>query len=136
MLNKKVVLSILLLVLLGLSFAYYQYNKKVEGLEHAAPDYIMTANELFDAFDNDESAASLKYVDKIIEVTGEIARVKQSDSLSNVVLHADNALAGGINCSFKNKNGSLTKGETITLKGDCQGFLMDVILNNCYVDKG
>lgn len=112
----------------------YMYNKKVPGLENVQADYSLSADELFDAFEQNEADALLKYENKVIAVTGKIASIKHGEVSSNVVLLAENALAGGINCSFSDLNKQLVTSELVTIKGRCQGFLMDVVLNNCTID--
>ena len=131
----KYIVPLFILVAFAAVSGIIQFSQKVESLKDINPDFSMTANELFDAFDKDENSASLKYNNKIIEVRGEIDRIKITDSLSNIVLSAENALAGGINCSFLEGVGQAQKGDEIKIKGKCQGFLLDVILNNCYVEN-
>lgn len=129
---KKVLLVILAIAAIGLAIGFYLYNKKVPGLGSVEPDFSLTADELFDAFDADETSALAKYENKVLEVTGEVVSVKFDGTLANVILKAENAMAGGINCSFKQEAVNIEKGNIATIKGQCQGFLMDVVLNNCY----
>ena len=112
----------------------YFFNKKVPGLKHATPAYSITADELYNDFQEDESAAMSKYKDKVLSVTGEVLSIKSSEEGSNVMLHAENAMANGINCSFKGPVPQISEGDEVTIKGRCQGLLMDVILNNCYAE--
>ena len=129
---KRIALIVVLLATVaGLSTGYYLFNKKVPSLENTQADFELTANELFDAFNDDELASMLKYEGKVIAVSGQVSSIKVSDSTSNVTLHADNALIGGINCSFNARVSDLKEGDEVTIKGRCQGILMDVILNNC-----
>lgn len=131
-LKKYILLGILIAVLFGGGTGYYMFNKKVPTLENTAPDFILTADELFDSFETNEKQALLKYENKIIEVTGVVISVKNNKEDSNITLEAEMAMIGGINCSFKHKQDQdIAKGSTVSIKGKCQGFLMDVILNNC-----
>ena len=128
---KKVILSILVIVGIGVFYGFYIYNKKVPSLENATPDYTLTADELFSSFSSDEANAMKTYEGKVIQVSGNVLSVTPTDSISNVVLSAKDALFGGINCSFNNLENAPTKGQNITLKCQCQGYLTNVILNNC-----
>lgn len=121
--------------LTGAFIGYYMFNKKVPGLENLEADYSLTANELFDAFDQNEPEALLKYENKILSVTGTVSSVKHGEVSSNIILHADNAMAGGINCSFNDRMNMVEKGQKIIIKGRCQGFLLDVILNNSVINE-
>ncbi len=133
--KSKLILAILALALLGGGYGYYLFNKKTPGLENAKADFMVNANELFDAFDSNEQEAQSTYGSKVVEVTGEVLEVKQSDTQTTIILKAENALIGGINCSFSKIIEAPGVGEEITIRGLCQGFLMDVILNNCTIVK-
>ncbi len=130
--KTKMLLSLLLIGLLGLAIGYFLFTMKVPSLENAKADFELTADELFNAFDENESAALIQYEGKVIAVSGKVSRIKTSETTSNITLDAQNAMAGGINCSFNEIVSQINKGDTVTIKGRCQGFLMDVVLNNCF----
>ena len=107
-------------------------------------DFSMTANELFDEFDQNEKEATLKYQDKIIALTGTIESVKPViDSQIQVVMTADNALFGGIKAlmhskyvddpEYQEQISGLKSGMVSELKCKCVGFDMEVDLNNCFI---
>ncbi len=132
---KKLLIAALLVLLAAGGIGFYLFNKKVPGLANATPDFHHTADELYDAFDRDEAEANTMYTGKIIDVSGLILSVKNTNETANVVLEAANAMAGGINCSFKSTVEGLEKGREVTIRGECQGILMDVVLNNCHLVK-
>ncbi len=129
--KTKIIASILIIGFIGLAVAYYLFTMKVPGLENTEANFELTADELFNAFDENESASMVKYEGQVIAVTGIVSRIKLSESTSNITLDAKNAMAGGINCSFNEIVANINKGDSVTIKGRCQGFLMDVVLNNC-----
>jgi hypothetical protein len=130
---KKLLVLLLLLAVVAGSIGYYFFNKKVDSLENTEAHFSLTADELFNAFEQNEVEAQKKYVDKVLLVSGLVSNVKLQDSLSTVVLAAENAMIGGVNCSFSIQPKGVSKGETVSIKGRCQGFLMDVVLNNCVI---
>lgn len=132
---KKVVIVIILLSVLGGGVGWYQFTKKVPTLVQQVADYELSADALFDAFDADETAALRAYENKIIKVRGEIMSIKNEGQVNNVILYSENAMAGGVNCAVNEKITGLQIGEMLTLKGRCQGFLMNVILNNCHIES-
>lgn len=132
---KKIATIISFLVLIAVAYGVYIFNKKTESLHKVKPEYTVTANQLYTEFANNEKSAILKYEGKIIEVTGEVIMVTKTDSISNVLLGAEEALLGGVNCSFNELENNLQKGEIITVKGQCQGYLTSVILNNCVIGE-
>jgi len=113
----------------------YMYNMQDKDLRKVKPDFILTAAELQQAFEADEAAAASAYIDRIIEVSGEVESVKPGENQSLVVtLKTGNALSA-VSCTFQ--AGSFTQdfaaGDHTTIRGRCSGFLMDVLLNNCSV---
>jgi len=130
----KAIVVVIILAVIGVAVGGYMFNKKVPGLKGVEPDFTMTADELFNSFNDDETTATSQYENKVILVSGEVMSVKTTDSTTNVVLIAENAMAGGVNCSFKSKVESVAKGDEVSIKGKCQGFLMDVVLNNCVIE--
>jgi hypothetical protein len=88
----------------------------------------------------DEKTASEKYINKVIEVTGLVtsAEFGSADSTLSLTLMGYGDTSGVI-CTF---NGITDKsqvlyndGESLTVRGECSGMLMDVLLNNCVIVK-
>ena len=132
---KKILIPILIIVALSTGgVGYYLFNKKVGALEKIKADYTITATMLYDAFDSQEQEANIKYLDKVLLVEGRIEKLEIDKKYSSIILKADNALGGGINCSFNHEIEDVTKGDMIWIKGRCQGFLMDVVLTNCIIN--
>lgn len=132
---KKLIAIISILVLLAAGYGIFQFTKKTPSLVKVIPEYTITADDLYRDFDSDEKNALLKYNGKVVQVTGEVEIISMTDSVSNVMLRAENALMGGINCSFNKLSENIQKDDKVTIKGQCQGFLMSVILNNCVLVK-
>lgn len=129
--SKKIIAAIIiiLVIIVGL----YQYNRKVPSLESINADYSLSSNELYDAFENDEKQALTLYENKVIDVSGKVLSIKEEGVTSVIVIESENAMIGGINCSFNEKINNIQEGQVLTIRGRCQGFLMDVILNNCII---
>ncbi len=113
--------------------ALYMYNLKHTDMAKAKPDFVMTASVLQKAFEDGEITASKKYINKIIEVSGKIASIKPADNnIVSISLVTGSDLSSVI-CTFPaiNDPSKLRIGDEITLRGECSGFLLDVLLNNC-----
>lgn len=132
---KRILLFLLVIGLLAGGYGYYLYQKPVSGLEQIEADYQLTADELYDEFDANEAAAMKKFEDKVVSVTGNVIQVDQTEDGQTIILGAENAMIGGVNCSMKEPSASIEKGQTVTIKGRCHGMLMDVVINNCYVQN-
>jgi len=125
------------IALAGILAALYMYNLKHTDMAKAKPDYVITATLLQKEFEDNETTASAKYTGKIIEVTGIIASIKAADSnVINITLTTGNDFSTVI-CTFPAiaDPSELKPGNEITLRGECSGYLMDVLLNNCAVIK-
>ncbi|HNE30452.1 MAG TPA: hypothetical protein PLW66_14865, partial [Saprospiraceae bacterium] len=67
---KKVILAVLALALVGAGVGYYLWNKPHQDIAASKTDVAIDAKQLFDEFNNDETAATAKYLDKMIAVSG------------------------------------------------------------------
>lgn len=113
--------------------AIYMYNLKHTDMAKAKPDFIISASALQKAFELDEIAASKKYINKILEVSGKITSVKPADkNVVSISLLTESDLSSVI-CTFPaiSDPSIFITGNEITLRGECSGFLMDVLMNNC-----
>lgn len=150
--SHKILLLFAFLGLLGLIFlpkivtdAYlWELLKGKPNYQKMKADFELSADELFNEFDADESIATQKFQDKIISVTGTLESVKTViDGQIQVVMSAENAMFGGIKAlmhqDYVNKSGYMEKiknlksGMVANLKCKCVGFDLEVDLNNCYI---
>lgn len=119
----------------GILAALYLYNLKPQDLQKVKPHFVITATDLQKAFEENEKASSEKYIDKIIEVSGEITSVKPGEKNTlNISLKTGSDFSAVI-CTLPTVSDTtfFKTGNQITLRGVCSGFLLDVLLNNCAV---
>ena len=132
----KIALFFVLFIAIGsILTALILYNKKHIDTSKAKPDFVLAAITLQKEFEAGETTASAKYVNKILEITGIIVSVTPADSANtNISLKTENEFSSVI-CTFHKLEdlSKLKDGEEITIRGECSGFLMDVLLNNCSV---
>jgi uncharacterized protein YpmB len=133
---KKILFAIIIIAILGGAYAYYQYNKPVASIESKKPDIVVSANDLFAAYDEDENAANEKYTEKIIQVKGIISDVVKEGTGYKIFIETDNPMSGVI-CEMEEGQdvGSLKAGDEVSVKGRCTGFLSDVILKQSSLIK-
>lgn len=110
-------------------WAYYSYNKPRSGVTGKATDYDVSAAQLYNDFASNEAAATEKYGGKVIAVHGVVNEVQRNSDGVLVLMQADEA-PGGISCSMTTNDAAVLPeaGTSITIKGKCTGFLMDVNL--------
>ena len=131
---KNIALAALAATLIGMSVAYYLWNKPHENIGAAQPDLSISAVELFTAFETDENAANAQYLGKIIEVSGVVSESGANDDGSaRVVLETGGMF--GIACSLdpltQHPSTAFPVGEKIKIKGKCSGYNLDVQLDRC-----
>lgn len=132
---KVALFVVAFIALAAILAALYMFNLKHTDMAKAKPHFVVSAVALQEEFETDETAASIKYINKILEVTGKITSVKHSMNNSlNITLETENVLSD-VNCSLPavKDTSALIAGREITLRGECSGYLMDVQLNNCAV---
>jgi hypothetical protein len=130
---KVALFFVTFIALAAILAALYYYNLKATDMSKAKPDFILTASALQKAFEDDETKASGIYINKIVEVTGNIALVKPAENnVVSISLATDSDLSSVI-CTFPavSDPSIFRVGEEIRIRGECSGFLMDVLLNNC-----
>jgi hypothetical protein len=133
---KKVGLFVAIVSLLGVAYAWYQWNKPARDAKDEQGISI-TADALFLAYSNNQKAADSLCLDKTIEVSGVIVKAGvNQEGQQNVELKTsqDN---GTVFCTLKEKS-ILQPGQTVTLKGICKGYrdqmlFFDVVLTDCYL---
>ena len=130
---KIALFVVLFIAVAGILAALIMYNKKHPDTAKAKPDFVVTATALQKEFEDNEKTASARYINKILEVNGTIASVTLADSAHlNISLKTGSDMSLVI-CTFPSNGhqANFVTGNEITLRGECSGFLMDVLLNNC-----
>jgi hypothetical protein len=129
---KKFLPYIIILAILGGGYAYMQYNKGHKETLGTTADFVIAPKDLLSAFDNDETSANKKYLDKIIEVEGVVKAFDSTDSGSSLTLEAGSEMSAII-CEFESAAAikNIAVGQKVRIKGFCTGKLMDVVLVRC-----
>jgi hypothetical protein len=121
----------------------YMFNLKHTDMAKANPDFIITATVLQKEFEDNQTAASAKYINKILEITGIIASTTPADNKNlNIELKTGNSISSVI-CTLPaiTDTSKFKSGDEITLRGECSGFTqlfqgeppLDVLINNCAI---
>ena len=131
---KKILIFTALLILGAGIYGLYEFNRGHVSNADAISDVSISANELLTAFQTGEDEANAKYNDKIVEVSGEVRQVTQTDGKTIVRLDAGDSM-DGVTCELddqvKHKRTEFATGDAVTFKCTCSGFLMDVVLVRC-----
>jgi len=121
--------------LAGILAGLYMYNMKQKDMAKTKPDFVISATNLQKEFEDDETGASAKFVNKVVEVTGIISSVKPTENNGISVTLLTGSDFSSVICTFTVVKDAemLKQGKEITIRGECSGFLMDVLLNNCVI---
>ena len=131
---KNIILIILAIgILIGLGYAYYGFNKTHSDMENLKPIATLKASELFDQFSQNESKANKKYVGKIVEVIGTVYSIEDGNQNDLNILLMEDGEMFGVSCNARKTemNVDLKEGDSVRIKGECSGFLSDVVLIRC-----
>lgn len=126
---KKIILSLIALGVLAAGYGYYLYNKPVEGAVNKKADVTITATQLVSDYEADETKANAAYLGKVVEVNGKVAQVTQEEGKTKIHLESESPMSAVI-CEMQQPEGSasIKAGDEIKIKGQCTGYLSDVIL--------
>lgn len=128
---KKIILVIIVLGIVGALIVYKMYNKPHVDITETSADITISANKIMQDFSSDETTANTRYLDKIIQVKGIVSETKIENEIGIISLKTNDDF-GSVQCYLSEeatyKISELKEGQTITVKGICTGYLMDVIL--------
>jgi hypothetical protein len=131
---KKVLYTVIILALIGAGTAVYLWNKPHKKVENAEGIKI-SAVDLFKAYSADENKANALYLNKAIEVSGEISEIdKNQDGGSMFILATGDAMMN-VQCTMREKTVSASKGQKVSIKGFCSGSsITGISLTDCVMN--
>ncbi len=134
--NKFVKGFLIVFLIVLIPFIIFQLVPQAS-FENKDADYSMDISQLSNAFEQNEAEANKLYLGKVIEVSGEILEVFRDEDNSWVALLAaageDAPLVMSTFDSNVSDKSQLGIGKNITVKGQCTGKLMEVVLNKASI---
>lgn len=130
---KIVVLVVVLGALVGSVVAYRMWNKPHTMVEDVKT-VTVSVSEITAAFETDEAKANETYLNKAITVSGVISETEENQDGNLVVVLAGDDPMATVQCTMRDKGVEARIGNTITVKGFCNGSsLFGVLLSDCVV---
>ncbi|MBC3757676.1 hypothetical protein H7U19_04630 [Hyunsoonleella sp. SJ7] len=115
---------ILLVILIGGIMGYNYIYQDHRDIETEKPEYVLTSKTLIDEFSSNVKASEQKYLNKTIELSGNITEIGEH----NLVLNSS------IFCQFQNPvPNSIKTGQDIIIKGRFIGY--DDLLEEIKLDQ-
>ncbi len=133
---KRIASIIALLVLIGILFAYFMYNKPHRNIAGETASYKVTVGEIVAEFTENETSAYQKYFERVVVLSGSLTSVTVGgDGLINLLLEDNLAVAS---CQLipdqDLQHWTDLKGKTIKIKGLFVGYddlLEEIQLKEC-----
>jgi uncharacterized protein (UPF0333 family) len=119
--KKVILIAVILIISVGGWYAYKMYQEKTPDVVNEKPDVVVTAKEFLNAFTNDTAAARKQYVDKIVEVTGNVKRI---DTTGSIVLGEEGSaseITVGLDRRHLSDYEKLKVGSVAVVQGICTG---------------
>ena len=134
--TKHYVLALVALLSLVAIGAFWQYNKPTRDLTEEKADLSISSTDLYQQFSENETQANQQYLDKVVQVRGKLQTINRTEGGLNLILDAGSEM-GGVICEIPSANIpeglNLQTGRELAVKGQCTGFLMDVVLVKCVI---
>ncbi|GGC12790.1 hypothetical protein GCM10011386_00540 [Parapedobacter defluvii] len=128
--NKNISYLLLALVLITVAIALYLWNKPHRSIDGRRTEHV-TAATITQAFEDDETAANQKYLNKALTVQGVVEEISKNDAGQQVIFIKGHRDFSGVQCTFKAPEIEVGVGDTINVSGFCNGYTVAVILDDC-----
>jgi len=139
----KIVVGLVITGIIAVVLVYFfVYNKPHPNYEMMGATYTITAADLYKVYTSNKTLAGNKYNGKVIALSGMLAKVEVSDSLTICVFVFNKGMFGdeGVRCTmlpgYREQAKKFQPDGEVKLKGYCTGFNdTDVILDKCSIVK-
>ena len=141
--KRNILLSVAVILLVAVGTGYYMYNKPAQDVESAEGKKVL-ATALYESFAKDSAVAKKNYAEKILQVSGVITEVSTNQQKQAIILLKTNTDGASVNCTMEGPAEGLTTGNTVEIKGICNGMgegdadlgiMGDVYLVRCHIVK-
>jgi hypothetical protein len=123
-----VILIVGALLLGGVFYGLYEFNRKPASLTTKSIDISINASDLLLAFQENEEKANADYLDKVIGVSGTVGDIVNEGGVSSIYLETEDPMSSVICEMEQSPVTGVSVGDEIILKGQCTGYLMDIVL--------
>jgi hypothetical protein len=138
--SRKIII-LLVLALLALVAAIivwkWTFKKSETNVASKNADVEIAAGALVHEFEQNEDIANTRYLGKVIVVSGTVGSITEDEQGISVYLMNEEDMSG-VMCTISKgtlESVLISKGDQVKIKGLCDGYLMDVKLNKCSLEK-
>jgi len=129
--KKNIILSILLLLIVILTATWFFLFFKPTHFKRDVTDeqgIVTTASVIVTEYKTNEQAANHKYLNKAVELTGEITALNHDQSGNTTLILNSGDPMSNVFVTLKKTANIPINGTTVKIKGICTGFLSDVVI--------
>ena len=131
--KRFLILGLLVISISGM-VGYNLFNKSHRSVMDEEAIEI-SAVELFERFEANEADGNNEFLDKVIEVRGEVAEIlTNQEGKTVIILVTDNPMFG-VSYTMEGESKGIEIGATVWIKGICVGYLSDVVINRAIITK-
>lgn len=135
--KKKIILFIFLLILISaVATLYYIFIYAANHRRSVNDEQCIevTAIQLVNDYQTNETAANTKYLNKAIKITGIVGEVNKDQlGKTTITIKSNDAFANVFCTVLATTKHPPAVGASIIVKGFCTGFLSDVVINEAVV---
>lgn len=120
--KRTIIVIVLLIIAFGVWYGVKMYKLQTPDVVNKKPDVVVSVKDLLEAFNKDTASARMQYVDKIVEVTGNVKRI---DTTGSVVLGEEgnaSEVTVGLDRRHSKDYQKLKTGSVAVLQGVCSGY--------------
>lgn len=120
--KRMILYTILIIAVVGGVIGYSMYTEETEDIVNKKPDVTVDAATMIADFQKDTAAASQKYMDKIVSLTGTLKKIDTTGTLIFGEPNDPSGVVVGLDRRHLKDYVGLTVGKTATVQGRCSGY--------------
>jgi hypothetical protein len=133
---KYLLIGLLIVLLTGVAIVWYIYTEKFIDTAKYSSDFTVNAMDFIKEFQQNDSAANKKYIEKIVTVNGTVSEIELADTSVNIKF-IDSTSGDYVIFAFQqqhlNDAKTLQEGKQASIKGSCSGGARSEILGIQYI---
>jgi uncharacterized Zn ribbon protein len=125
---KKILYIALLGGVIGGAYGYYLWNKKADKMADRTTQLTLSAGALASQY------SDAVHLGRVIEVKGTVSAIENGKDATNISIETSDPMTA-ISCEMEkgSENTTAKTGDLVTIKGQCDGKISDVVLTRCIV---
>ena len=135
--KKTILITFLIVAVAAGVFVWQNFMNTGPSMKRLDAVYRLNAIELYQEYDENEDAATVKYGNRIVELVGELESIEMNEG-SNTVINLKTEGFGLVKCTLESDLSSdelneLELNSTLLIKGECIGYLLDVLIERAII---